>query len=628
MRKIFTLLTLLYSLTGFGQVYNNEWIKPSQTYYKFRIGSDGLYRISQSTLASLSLAGTPVQQFQLWRNGTQVPLYTSVATGPLPSNGYIEFWGQANDGKADKVMYRDPAYQHVDKISLINDTSSYFLTVNTASSNLRITDAVNNVAGNSLPAEPYFMYTFGRYFKNRINPGFAAVVGEYVYSSSFDKGEFWSTNNLSPAGLISDAPPQLYPYTSGPNANIRFGVVGSALNARTVQARVNGTTVKDTTCDYFNDLVTNTDIPLSLISSGTPTMQFANMSAVSTDRCNFSFYELKYPRQFNFGGQSNFSFTLPGRSQGYFLQISNFNNGSAAPVLYDFTYQVRYTGDVSTPGVVKFALPAALQDRQFILVSEDASAYVSLGASAFTTKNFIDFTNTANQANYLIISNKLLFGDGNPVEAYRAYRASAVGGSFNAKIIDIDELVDQFGFGITKHPLSIKNFLRFARAKFSAAPQYVLLFGHGVTYFDIRNTIAHDSDPMRDQLNMVPTWGWPASDIFLSSPDAVNPVPVTPIGRISVINTTEAFNYLQKVQEYESAQKNNPNTIDGRAWMKNVLHLTGASEASLGPLLCSYMSSYAGIISDTLVGGNVTQFCKSTTSAVELIADDLIAKLF
>jgi len=628
MRKLFTLLTLLYSLTGFGQAYNNEWIKPSQTYYKLKIGSDGLYRIPQTTLASLGFSATPAEQFQLWRNGKQIPLYTSSATGALPGSGYIEFWGQGNDGKPDAVLYRDPAYQHVDKINLINDTSVYFLTVNSASSNQRITDAVNNVAGNTLSAEPYFMYTYGKYWKARLNPGYAAVVGEYVYSSSFDKGEFWGSATLSPSGLVTDASAALYPYNSGPNVNFRFGAVGNALNARTIQARINGSTVKDTTCDYFNDLVTSTSFPVSVISSGNANLEFDNTSAVSTDRCVISFYEMNYPRQFNFGGQNNFSFSLPGRSQGYFLQITNFNYGGAAPVLYDYTYQVRYTGDLSTPGTVKFALPAAAQDRQLILISEDASAYVSVAPSSFVTKNFIDFTNTANQGNYLIISNKALFGNGNPVEAYRQYRASAAGGGFNAKIIDIDELVDQFAFGITKHPLSIKNFLRFARAKFAVTPEYVFLFGHGATYYDYRSSISRDSDPLRDQLNLVPTWGWPASDIFLSSPNSLSPIPVTPIGRLSVISTTEAYNYLQKVQEYESVQLNSANTIEGRAWMKNVLQLTGASDNSLGPLLCSYMGSYAAIISDTLIGANVTQFCKSTTSAVELIADDLITKLF
>ncbi len=626
MRKIFTLIALLYALTGVGQTYNNEWIKPAQTYYKFKVGSNGLYRLPQSALAAIGWAATPVQQFQLWRNGQEVPLYPSVASGVLPSGGYMEFWGLGNDGKADLPLYRDPAYQHTDKLSLISDTSVYFLTVNTASANQRFIDATNNIAGNSLAAEPYFMYTFGRYFKNRLNPGFAAVVGEYVYSGSYDKGEFWGSWGIAPGGSYPDQAANLYPYTAGPTANFKYGVVGLSLNARSMQAKINGTLLKDTTCDYFNDLVTSASFPVSLISSGTANVEFVNTSAVTTDRAVSSFYEINYPRQFNFGGQTNFSFTLQGRSQGYYLEITNFTNGSAAPVLYDMTSQLRYTGDISTPGMVKFALPASLQNRQMQLVSEDPATVTTIANTALQVKNFIDFTNTANQGNYLIISNKILFGGDNPVDGYRQYRSSAAGGGFNAKVVDIDELVDQFAFGIKKHPLSIKNFLRFARAKFAAPPQDALLIGRGTTYYEYRG--GHDSDPITDQINLVPTFGWPASDNLLASADGASPVALTNIGRLSAVTPDEVDGYLQKVKEYESAQQTNPNTFDGRGWMKNVLHLTGASDNSLGPLLCSYMDSYAQIISDTLVGANVIQFCKSSTDLVEQVADDKISQLF
>ncbi|HEY4147725.1 MAG TPA: C25 family cysteine peptidase [Chitinophagaceae bacterium] len=625
MRKLFTLIALLYALTGVGQPYNNEWIKPSQTYYKFKIGSNGLCRIPQSAIAAIGWAGTPVQQFQLWRNGQEVPLYTSVTSGVLPANGYIEFWGLGNDGKPDLPLYRDPTYQHSNKVSLISDTSVYFLTVNTVSANQRISDVTNNVAGNSLPAEPYFMYTYGRYFTNALNPGYAAVIGEYVYSGSYDKGEFWSTTSIVPSSPYPDLATNLFTYAAGPSCTFKYGVVGNALNARSIQTRINGTVIKDTTCDYFNDLVTSAPFPTNVISSGTANVQFINES-VPSDRAVASFYEINYPRLFNFGGQANFSFTLAGRSQAYYLEITNFSNGSAAPVLYDLTSQVRYTGDISTPGLVKFALPVSLQDRQMILVSEDPSNYTTIAGSSFQVKNFIDFTNTANQGNYLIISNKILFAGDNPVEAFRQYRSSAQGGSYNAKTIDIDELVDQFAFGIRKHPLSIKNFLRFARAKFAVAPVDVFLIGRGTTYYEYRGR--YESQPVLDQIDLIPTYGWPASDNLLASADGASPVALTNIGRLSAVSPDEVDGYLQKVKEYESAQQTNPNTIDGRAWMKNILQLTGASDNSLGPLLCSYMDSYRQIIIDTLVGGNVTQFCKSSTDLVEQVADDKINTLF
>jgi hypothetical protein len=69
--------------------------------------------------------------------------------------------------------------------------------------------------------------------------------------------------------------------------------------------------------------------------------------------------------------------------------------------------------------------------------------------ASLQTKNFINFSTVGNQGNYLIVSNQLLgLNAGEAVDVYKQYRASASGGSFNAKIYDIDELTDQFAFGI------------------------------------------------------------------------------------------------------------------------------------------------------------------------------------
>jgi len=628
MKKLFTLLLLLYGTCSYAQLYNNEWIDFSKTYYKFKSDRTGLFRIPQSTLAGIGLGAVPAEQFKLWRNGQEVTLYTSAAAGLLPVNGYIEFWGEANDGKPDKPLYRDPVFQHTDKTSLQTDSAAYFLTVDAVSTNLRFNDAPNNVATNVLPPEAYFMYTAGRYFRDQINPGFAAVIGEYVYSSSYDKGEFLSTPDIRPATPKSDNLANLFPYTSGPAAQLKFGAVGNALNTRTVQAAINNTLIKDTVCDYFNDILVNASVPSALLTPGNANLTFTNNSATSADRMVVSFYELTYPRKFDFGGSTNFKFVLPPSGAGYFLQVTNFNYGATAPTLYDLTYQQKYTGDIATAGTVKFALPPGAAERKLILVNEETTNYISIASQNFMPKTFINFNNTANQANYIIISSPLLYnGDNgvNPVDEYKNYRSSAIGGSYSAKVFDIDELVDQFAFGIKKHPLSVKNFMRFARAKFASMPQYVLLIGHGVSYNDYRKNIA---SPLADRLNIVPTFGWPASDNLLSSPDGASPVPVTPIGRISAVSAQEVSNYLEKVKEYETAQRSNANTIADRAWMKNITEITGASEAYLGGVLCDYMQTYKAIIADTLIGANVNVFCKNTSNEIEQISDDKIGQAF
>lgn len=191
-------LLLLFICTGFvthSQVYNNEWIDYSKTYYKFKVAVTGVYRISQPTLSSIGLGSTAAQDFQLWRNGKEVPLYTTVQTGAMGAGDYIEFWGEMNDGKPDNVLYREADYQLNNKWSLQTDTAAYFLTVNPSASNLRLAPTANTITGSPTP-EPFFMYVAGKYFRDKLNAGYAQVVGENVYSSAYDKGEGYTSSDI------------------------------------------------------------------------------------------------------------------------------------------------------------------------------------------------------------------------------------------------------------------------------------------------------------------------------------------------------------------------------------------------------------------------------------------------
>jgi hypothetical protein len=187
MKKLLFPFFIMCTLAGTAQ-YNNSWIDYSKTYYKFKVSKNGLYRISQAALSSIGLGTAPAEQFQLWRNGEQVSLYTSVTTGPMGNNDYIEFLGKINDGIPDKPLYRVANNQLCDSFSLHTDTATYFLTLNAGTTNLRYNNAVNNISGNTLSPDPYFMRRVEQPYKQLYNRGYAEIVGEYVYSSSYDAG--------------------------------------------------------------------------------------------------------------------------------------------------------------------------------------------------------------------------------------------------------------------------------------------------------------------------------------------------------------------------------------------------------------------------------------------------------
>jgi len=630
MKTFFTGFLLLITMGLAAQSYNNEWIDFSKTYFKFKVGSDGLYRIPQSVLAGAGLGAVPVQNFQLFRNGQEVPIYTSVAAGTLGASDYIEFWGRFNDGAPDQVLYRSPTYQHTKHWSLETDTAVYFLTVNNTGATFHFNNTTNDTTGTALTVEPYFMYKAGTWFKQNINPGYAQIVGEYIYSSSYDLGEFWSTTYIYPGTPVSDAQNNLAVYSGGPDATMSFGAMGCADYNRTMRVTLNGTPLIDTAVVSFNDMNVTKPVPIGMLSGNTANVQFINTSSTANDRIVASYYELQYPRQFDFGGRPNFYFELPAKPAGYFLKINNLAVvGGSTPVLYDLTNGLRYTAIVGPGSTLSFLLAGSASMRRLVLVNEDPTTVNTV--TGLTSRTFTNYALPANQGNYLIIAHSSLFvgsHGNNPVADYANYRNSPAGGSFNTSIYDIDELQDQFAFGIKKHPLSVMNFLRYARATFAAKPQFVLLMGHGMTYVDYNSYADQQHDPLADKLNLIPTFGYPASDNKLSAGNVLDAIPITPIGRLSVVTGAEIEPYLDKVKQYELTQATAPNTIDGRLWMKNVLQLTGVSEPFLGTILCNYMYSYKNIIDDSLFGANVYTLCDGNAGQVSQVPLDLISGLF
>ncbi|HAN37464.1 MAG TPA: hypothetical protein DCQ29_01060, partial [Chitinophagaceae bacterium] len=200
------------------------------------------------------------------------------------------------------------------------------------------------------------------------------------------------------------------------------------------------------------------------------------------------------------------------------------------------------------------------------------------------------------------------------------------GGGYNAKLYNINELIDQFAFGIKKHPLSIRNFIRMARQVYNQPLKAVFLLGKGVSYDEYRR---FESNPDIERQSLVPTWGWPPSDNLLVSNTILTQNPVVPIGRIAAISPQEMLDYLNKVKEYEQQQTTNNNSIANKSWMKTSVHVVGANNNDgLEFVLTAYQNGYGNIIRDTAFGGNVFHFNKTATGPVSPTTNALIEQLF
>jgi hypothetical protein len=620
--SVFFVMTFMLISSGSFAQFNNEWIDFSKTYFKFKVGETGLYRIPFATLQSNGLSNVPANQFQLWRNGKEVALYTSIDNGLLGANDFIEFFGTINDGKPDAPLYKKAEFQLADKWSLQTDTAVYFLTTN-SSSNARLTNTPNVITSNTIPAEPYFMHKLAKNYKDQINPGYASIVGIYVYSSSYDNGEGWTSRSIAPSSPLVDQYNDLFVANSPLEASLKVTAFGNALNIRSVQVAVNGSKLIDQQMDYFNATIKEISFPSNLLGRSIDTIRIANQTATNSDRMVVGKYELTYPRQFNFGGSSLFEFTLPGSSVGNYLEIINFNSGAVAPILYDLSEGKRYIADVAVAGKFRIVLPPGGL-RNFVLLN--ASATQVKNVATITKKTFTDFSQPANQGNYLMISHPSLgaSSNGNALDNYRLFRSSVIGGGYQAKIFDIDELVDQFAFGIKKHPSSVKNFINYARQFFASAPKNVLLVGRGLTYDQYR---INESRPITERINIIPTFGSPGSDNILASTDN-DPTAEIAIGRLSVTKGDEINAYLEKVKQHDLALNSQTNTVKEKAWMKNFAHVIGGGDPYLQSVIDSYMKSAGNHVQDTSLGAQIYTFNKLSAAAVEQVNSGLLSSLF
>lgn len=598
--------------------FGNEWINYNQSYYKIMLAEDGIYRVDQSSLVA---AGVPVDQiatgnFQLFRLGEEVPMFVSSNT-TLGNGDYIEFYGQKNRSTLDRNLFENPDEEMLNpEFSLFTDTMSYFLTWKNTGGNLRVTEQANNI-GNAPAKEEFFMYEDLQVYTTKPNGNNGHIkkkitsqgvaYSDYVEAEGFSYGFRLTTN-------LTIKPKHVYENEPFSKLRTRF-TVNNPNNPPGHQQiiSIEGQEV-------FNESMS--DFEVKEISIDYPTTSLDNNVAVkfegvngNNDRQAVSVLSLTYPRLFNFDDENYFEFTIRESNTPIYLEIENFNHGGSSPVLYDMTNNLRLEGIVEA-GLVKFLLPSSPNERQLKLASTQAINNPSL-----TARNFTDLTTTP--AAYLIISNPRLYDDGqgvNQVQAYADYRGSATGGGYSTRIVNINDLYDQFSYGIHRHPFSVKNFVQKIKSEWGEELKYLLIIGKGREYHQVRST-----DEMTNAYSsfFVPTYGFPGSDNLLTS-EAGAVYPAVAMGRLAAINGADVGIYLKKVKDLEFNQQNAPQTIEGRAWMKEVLHLGGGGNDGERTLIQNYLTNLEETIEGNEFGANVTSVYKSNNDPVQQSKSEVI----
>jgi|GEM_PF-2538497 len=576
--------------------YENEWIESvgyDKTYYKFKTDHDGLHRISYSTLNSsgINLNGS---NFKLFSRGEEIPIYVTTS-GFFGSSDYIEFYGETNDCYFDIQLYEDEDHVPNPYFSNFETEGTYFLVSDPSGGGIRYLNTSNDIS--SVPsAEQYFMYTAAVDNANIFHFGRpkTGVGSALSLTAQFGEGEGWSSTNVAYNTLGGNVV-----NSKNYKVDTRGAYAAAGIDA-TLDTRLVGKNQNSGV--YFDKLLqieVNDNIYLDTQAPGTPTsmlmsgyqtkdyqltIDINDLDALDDTRVYYyawdgvsnsgfpiitqyavGYVSLTYPRNFNLYNEKSFMMELDVPSTKYF-EISGFNGG-AAPIIYDLTSMQRII-PVFSGGLYKFKLSPTSETTRRIFISNTTSSGVVENVTSLEAKNYTDYSNVANQGNYILIYNSQLeSGCGtNQIQRYVNYRSSVQGGSYNVVPVEIQELYDQYAHGIDRHVMAIKNFTHQASDEWTIEPDFLFLVGKGVQY----NIHRYIPDAKADCL--VPSYGHRASDLMLVSTSTQNFAPVMSVGRIPVFNCSELDVYIDKVEEYEVLY-NAPCDLETREWMDNALHL-------------------------------------------------------
>jgi hypothetical protein len=185
------------------------------------------------------------------------------------------------------------------------------------------------------------------------------------------------------------------------------------------------------------------------------------------------------------------------------------------------------------------------------------SKYYAVGSDNFKTPiNPVEIQNSNLRgeqlgAKFIIISHKNFREAANNLKSYKENQAPV---PISAKVIDIDEIYNEFSCGATD-PSAVRDYLKYTFDNWQIKPEYVLFFGKGT--YDYKNVEGFGD-------NFVPTWqsieslalinSYTTDDFFVrvSGTDIIVDLS---LGRITCRSLEEANDIVNKIIAYEKDQQ-------------------------------------------------------------------------
>jgi hypothetical protein len=595
----------------------NEWIRPGQLYFKITVARDGIYRI---TYADLVNAGFPVgaidpRRLQLFYRGTEQSIFVAGQDDAVfdPAD-YIEFYGQRNDGTTDSELYRPFTAQPHTYHNLFTDSSAYFLTFNLLQPGKRVKRTWEvNVGG--LLAETSHLSENLLVLASQYATGkaYGSAPNNFIQQTFFDVGEGWTGNLLRQnehadylieninRNVQADGLPLLEVQVMGRaevfnRVEIFVGPSASALRLWYTQDFSGYHPITVQQAISWTDISTEGRLVVRVRASSTST---------GAARLSANYIRITWPQSFLATGVTEkFYYLRPNPVNKSYVEFINPPSGVR---LWDVTDPSDITWyQPPTPASPLHPVIGGTSQTRKLLLSSVVHHVGQIKPVHFRNIQPDDH-------NYIIITHSILRspagGYADPVQAYAAYRASTEGGGFDTLVVDIQQLYDQFNYGLPS-PLAIFRFMRFMCQ--ARVPEYLFIIGKGLdpswNYF--RKPLAPEFAVHK---NLVPSAGMPASDMLFTIGLAGTVYePAVPTGRLSATSSSQVAAYLDKVKEKEAQPFND-------LWPKRLIHLSGGLTTLETQFFRLILEQYAEQARGPYLGGKVKAQAKNTTQVGELI---------
>ncbi len=595
----------------------NEWINYDQSYLKVKTAENGIYRLTYQQLIAAGFPANSIdpRKIQLFHRGVEQAIeITGQADGSFNPSDLLYFYGKKNDGVLDAELYRPREAQPHQYHNIYSDTTAYFLTYRLdAGQGKRM---VRETAGGNIAAMSLQSITKGEAFRLEVGAFYAGLSYTQgsitnIFMSWFDYGGAFMGTQIRRGQSRDHTIANLTQLnTAGPNPSMELMLIGRNRGPHRGEILVgpNAANLRSLGFLEFDDhnaIKGNYELNWSDIgANGQMVVRVSSIgvAGVSNDFQCPAYYLIEYPKTVDGAGSEkiitapqatvNSKIALP-NSAGLFevFDISDPNN---IRILRKAASGANTEIAIVQSGVEKTLWKAATSDIQTPVLEK-------VTFRAFNPSEY----------NYYIVSHYLLMQAGgsyaNPVAAYRDYRASPQGGGYEALVVEINDIYNQFSYG----EVTATGLLRFTKFIYDVGREpFMFLVGKPM---NPRLSPHRNPSPNENNRDFVPTAGEPLSDNLFSLGLGGNPLlPYVPTGRLNARNAGEVANYLDKVIEHEARPFDDLER-------KKMLHLSGGANTIELNAFRSFLNSFGTIAEGPLMGADITTVGKRTTSTVELI---------